>query len=99
MVCPELKAASPERHTHFDVCGLLTKRHSEEVTVTVMADGEGAVCSGIDSRSAGDCKDIGGAGWWCMGKVAVEPPTLDGDLTLSEYQRQSTLQPLETRIR
>src|SRR6476660_2681767 len=63
-----------------------------------MADGEGAVCSGIGSRSAGDCKDIGVAGWWCMWKVAVESPTLDGDLTLSEYERPGTLQTLETRI-
>src|SRR3954447_8863374 len=49
-------------------------------------------------RSTGDCEDIGGAGWWCMWKVAVESPTLDGDLTLSEYERRITLLSLETRI-
>ena len=41
---------------------VLTKRHGEEVGMAAMADGEGAVCSGILSRSAGDCKDIGVAG-------------------------------------
>ena len=43
---------------------LAAERHDEEVSVATMADGERAGCFGIGSCAAGDCKDIGTAGWW-----------------------------------
>ena len=63
-----------------------------------MADSERAGCSRIASCAAGDCKDIGAAEWWCVGKPAVEPSAVDGDLTVSDYERDRTLLSLEARI-
>src|SRR3954451_17661666 len=37
-------------------------------------------------------------GGGACGRLRVESPTMDGDLTLAEHERHSTLQSLETRI-
>lgn len=77
---------------------LLVERYGEDVRVGTMADGEGAGRSGIAPCPSGDCKDIGAAEWWRVWKPAIESPAVDGDLTVSKYERKHTLLSLETGV-
>ena len=79
-------------------CRLLVKRYGEDVGVGTMAYGEGTVGSRIAPSPSGDGKDIGAAGWRCVWKPAIESPAVNGDLTVSEYERERTLLSLETRV-